>query len=710
MSSSINQQKTALVRLFSKSSFCIVLYLMCTGVSSAQNTIEISSTVTDSVAHVLSLSETVVSARSKALVGNSDFGAINFNSQKLSKIPSILGVPDMIKVLQLMPGVQHSGEGNGHLYVRGADPGHNLMLYNNVPVYGTSHLTGMFPFYNTEHIERIHFDKPGAEAQFGNRLGATIQAITPDMLPDRFSLKGNIGLAASQLTMSSPLGEKAGLVLSGRQTTVDLLITPVVNSFASNEQGIDELGYSFTDGNLTLMLRPVANHSIDVNVFASGDRFRIADGKLLLDGIMKWDNLVTSVRWDFLLKKDIKLSQEVYLSRHTNHLKAQQVAVDLKVQSEVIDWGFQSSADFYLLSVPFTAGIWLANYHVKPQELSSVQLANLGGAEHVVDAHHLSAWLQAKPQINEFLSLELGLRSSFYSSDESKQKIDFRLEPRVSLNYTDKDRWTAYLSYARKSQHLHLITTSSVGFPTDFWIATSEGVPVELADNYSIGSVYKPFSRMELTTGLFYSRMSNLVHYPLNILQFNDITSFSDDLLTGKGTAYGAEFMLRKTGRLSGWISYTWSKSDRQFDGIDNGQTFPSKFDRRHNLSLVVSYEISKRWEAGFTQIYTSGNRFTAPTSWYFINNNPVKEYGKYHNAQMPHYKRTDISVDFYLKRTSQRESVLNLSVYNLLAVNNPVYILLDIVSNERGSKIEVKPHYKSLYTILPSVGWRFKF
>jgi hypothetical protein len=449
---------------------------------------------------------------------------------------------------------------------------------------------------------------------------------------------------------------------------------------------------------------------VDLNVFASGDRFKIADDKLLLDGIMKWDNLITSLRWDFLLKKDVKLSQEVYLSRHTNHLRAQQAAVDLQVQSEVLDWGFQSSVGFQLFSVPFTTGVRLSNYHVKPQNLTSVQLANLGGAEHVVDARHLSAFLQAKPQINEYLSLELGLRTSFYTSNKTDQKTDFRLEPRASLNFSDNDRVSAYLSYARKSQHLHLITTSSVGFPTDFWIATSEGVPVEIANNYSIGSVYKPFARFELTTGVFYSSMLYLVHYPLNILQFNEITSFSDDLLTGKGTAFGAELMFRKTGRLSGWISYTWSKSDRQFDGIDNGQSFPSKFDRRHNLTLVVNYEISKRWEAGLTQIYTSGNRFTAPTSWYFINNNPVKEYGRYHNAQMPHYKRTDISVDFYLKRTSMRESVLNLSVYNLLAINNPVYILLDIVSNERGSKIEVKPHYKSLYTILPSVGWRFKF
>ena len=687
----------------------LVFFILCPAICSAQTMEKVSGNTTDSITTVR-LSETVISAKSKVLVATSDYGAININSQKLSKIPSILGVPDLIKVLQLMPGVQHSGEGNGHLYVRGADPGHNLMLCNNVPVYGTSHLTGMFPFYNTDHIDRIHFDKPGVEAQFGNRLGATVQALAPDQLPNHLSLRGNIGLAASQLTVCSPLGNKAGLVLSGRQTTVDQLITPVVNSFASNEQGIDELSYSFSDANLTLMLRPAENHNVDVNVFVSKDRFRIADEKLLLDGIMKWNNRVASVRWDFTLKKDVKLTQEVYLTRHTNHLRAQQSSVDLQVQSEILDWGFMSSAGFRLGSVPFTAGVCLANYHVKPQELLSLRLSNPGVTDHHVDALHFSTYLQAKLQINEYLSLDPGLRAGFYTSNDSVRENDFKSEPRISLNFTDNNRWTAYLSYARKSQRLHMITTSSVGFPTDFWIATSEGVPVELADNYSVGSVCKVSPRMELTTGLWYSRMNHQVHYPLNILQFNEITSIRDDLLIGKGTAYGAELMFRKTGRLSGWISYTWSKSDRQFAGIDNGQTFPSKFYRRHNLTLVANYEISKRWEAGLIQIYTSGNRFTAPESWYFINNNPVKEYGKYHNAQMPHYKRTDISVDFYVKRTGQRESVLNISVYNLFAVVNPVYILLDILSNESGSQIRVKPHYKSLYTILPSVGWRFKF
>jgi len=654
----------------------------------------------------IQLGETVITARSQTLVNFSEFGAVSLNSQKLGQIPSILGVPDMIRALQLMPGVQHSGEANGYLYVRGADPGHNLMLYNRVPVYGTSHLLGIFPFYNADHIDRIHFDKSGSDTQFGNRLSATVQALSSDRLPDRFTVKGNVGLMVSQLTVSSPMGERAGFIFSGRQTYIDQIITPILT--ASSEKGIDDLGYSFSDANFTLMFRPAAKHRIDVNAFASGDRFKITDERMLLDGMMKWNNHVGSICWEWHPKQDLKFSQEIYVSRFTNHLRVQQASIGLQVESNALDWGFQSNVDFKLRSIPFATGIRYARYHVKPQEYSSSYLTNISEIDNVVNAQYLSVYVQGKPQLNEYISLDVGLHTAFYVNDGSNQIT--QLEPRVSLNFTDDHKWTAYLSYARKSQHLHLITTSSVGVPTDFWMASSEGIPVEQADNLAIGYSYKITSRMELSSGLFYSQMYNLVHYPFSVLQFNEITKFNEDLLIGKGLAYGAELMLKRNGRLSGWFSYTWSKSERKFDEIDNGQPFPSKYDRRHNLSLVVHYQISSRWNAGLTQVFTSGNRFTVPTSWYFINNNPVKEYGKYNNAQMPFYKRTDFAVDYFLKKTNKHESILNLSVYNLFAIKNPIYVILDVRASKSGNQIETWVKYKALYSILPSIGWRFVF
>jgi len=655
------------------------------------------------------LAEAVVTEKTKPLIRNSSRGAINFNTQKLDQVPSLLGVPDIIKVLQLMPGVQNSGEANGYLYVRGGDPGHNQMLYNNTPVYGMSHLMGIFPFYNADHVDSIHFDKAGYDPQFGNRLGATIQAVAPSQIPTRFSIKGNVGLAASQITVASPVGKKAGLILSGRQAYANRTIIPVINSM-SHGKSIDDLDYSFGDANLTFLLAPSKNHKVTVNAFASGDHFSIAENRMLLNGKIKWDNYAGSAAWDWQYKPNVKLTQEVYFSRYTNNLLLEQAATDVRVKSEMLDLGFRSKINFKLGSIPVQSGIAYANYHVRPQEVSSTQLTNFLVADNTVNAQRMSAWMQGTLQLQKYFSLDFGIRAGGYIANDSKHKIDFRLEPRVSLNFTGDQKLTAYLTYARKCQYLHLITTSSVGFPTDFWIASSQGIPAEMADNFSIGGGYKILPRVDITAGIFYNKLLNQLQYPYSIVQFNEISSFSNDLYSGKGKAYGAEFMVKKSGRLSGWLSYTWSKSSREFDKIDNGKIFPSKFDRRHNLSMVASYKLAKRWSAGVTQIYASGNRFTTPTSWYFINNTPVKEYGTYNNAQMPDYLRTDVSVDFYLKKNSQKESVLNFSVYNLFNVNNPIYVILDVSASKTGNSVMVKPRYKSLYSILPSIGWRFKF
>ena len=673
--------------------------------------LEISSDVSLNVvmtSSTVQLNDVVVVARSKAMVGNTEQGEINLNSKKLDKIPSVLGVPDMIKILQLMPGVQNSGEANGYLYVRGADPGHNLMLYNDVPVYGMSQLLGIFPFYNADHTDRIHFDKSGRKTQYSNRLSATIQAITPDQLPDSLSVKGNIGLVASQATIGIPIGKKAALMLSGRQTYIDQIITPLLNKSADKEKekDMDNLGYSFSDANLTFLIKPNDKHHIDINAFTSNDRFSITEERMLLDGKLKWNNHIASATWSWTPRPKLEFKQSVYLSAYTNKLQVEQASINLMVQSKVMDWGFNSSVGFLLKKIPFTAGLQYANYLVRPQEISSGQLSNTANTDNKTSARHISAFIQGKPRLSEYMYLDIGIRAGLYAYGKS----DFRLEPSISLIYSDDHRLNAYLSYSRKNQYLHLITTSSVGIPTDFWIATSEGVPTEVADNFSVGAGYKIRPRMELTAGAFYNRLLHLVQYPFSIMQFNEITSFGNDLFTGKGKAYGVELMLKKTGRFSGWISYTLSKSDRQFDEIDHGKRFPSKFDRRHNLSLVANYEISPKWSAGFTQIYASGNRFTAPVSWYFINNNPVKEYGSYNNAQMPDYVRTDISVDFFIRKTARRESILNLSVYNIFAVDNPIYVILDISASSTRNEIEIKSRYKRLYSILPSVGWRFKF
>lgn len=659
------------------------------------------------------LEEIVVTAKSKALLRTEASGEMYMNTQKMTQIPSFMGTPDLIKILQLMPGVQNSGEANGYLYVRGADPGHNLMQYAGAPIYGMSHLLGLFPFYNTDHIEQIKFDKVGSQAKNGNRLSSTIQAFTPERVPEAMQVKGNIGLLASQLGVAVPLNPQVGFILSGRKTYIDQFITPLINSGSQGGKGkIEKLSYNLGDINFSGVVEATEKHLFTLNAFVSDDRFKIREEEMLLDGSLIWDNHTFSGSWQYLPSKEIKFRQTAYYTRYSNRLVVNQASVDVSSRSTVADFGLNSDLEFQLYEVPIQAGVQFSYYEINPQHIFSFQLGleNNNNNNEVV-SNLLSVYMQANPNIFKCLNMDVGFRINTYSSRLPGKKTFFSIEPRISFNYIASTGASLSLTYARKNQFLNLITTSSVGFPTDFWLAASNEIPFQYSDNFSVSGTHTLFNNIKMDIGAFYNQMHRLLEYPFSILQFNQINNFGADMFIGDGVAYGGEVMFRKTGRLSGWLSYTLSKSERKFEEINEGKPYPAKFDRRHNLSLVLNYQISKKWNAGFTQIYSSGSRFTAASSWYFISNNPVKEYGKLNDAKMPDYIRTDISVDYFLKKTAKKESVLNLSIYNMFAVVNPIYTSMRIESGKGDSNaIKVGVRYTKLYTILPSISWRFKF
>lgn len=660
------------------------------------------------------LKEIVITGKRQTLLGTSEAGSIHINPGKLSQVPSIMGVPDIIKVLQLMPGVQNSGESNGYLYVRGADPGHNLMLYDDAPVYGMSHLLGIFPFYNPDHIDRIYFNKSNTNASYGNRLSATLQATSPDEIPGRFSVKGNVGILASQLSLEIPLGNKSAIYVSGRQTYVDQIVAPIINDerVVKEDGTLEKLTYSFTDANFTFLTKPNTKHTFSLSAFFSKDRFGLKENKMLLDADMDWGNYTVSGAWKWKINDNIRLKHSIYFTQYNNDIKAAQAAIEIKTNSRITDWGAKNMLEFELFNIPFEAGLQLSKYNVRPQEISSNQLSDdyIKNMDRTETAWQSAAFIQARPQLTPSIYADLGMRFNYYRNTEAGSRKYFHPEPHISLHYTPTPKLKHYIAYSRRNQYLNLVMTSSVGFPTDFWVTSSKDIPAQSANNFSIGSTYKPAPGFELSASLFYSQLSNLIEYPYTVLNFNELTTLGDDIQVGKGRSYGLELMLQKNGRLSGWVSYTLSRSDRKFREINDYETLPAKFDRRHNLSIVASYELSSRWNIGATQVYTSGSRFTTPTSWYFINNSPVKEYDKLNNAQMPDYIRTDISVDYFFVKTAKRESALNLSVYNMFAVNNPIYIILDVSADEKAKEVGTITRFKKLYSILPSIGWRFKF
>ncbi len=660
---------------------------------------------------ILLLNEVMISNNTKRAITLLSGGKLSFNLQHLTSLPTLLGTTDIIKLLQLTPGVQNSGDANGYLYVRGGDPGHNSILYGGTPIYGLSHLLGVFPFCNTDHLQEVEFDKSSSNSKYGGRLSSTTLLIPNKKIPSQFTVQGNAGLLASQITLAVPLGKKSGFYISGRKSYIDEIVAPIVNSFSKNSD-LQDMKYGFSDSNLTFLSEISKNNTIEVDAFVSSDKLKIIDSNIALKTNLKWGNFSLSPTLISKLSSKTTMTNAVYFTQYTNNLDMQQATVQMGVSSYIQDFGFANSVRFILNEIPFESGLQYTFHKLQPQKIQiASQIANtIEEQDNLIKANEVAVFITAKPKFSDFFNAELGLRINYYNSG-SKSNSYLHLQPRIVLNYYPNKNFTFYTSYNRQNQYLSLITTSSVGIPTDFWIASSDGIPPQTSDEFSIGSNQTISKNIATSFGGFYRSMKNLLEYPYGVAQFNEISTLKNDLLIGKGTAYGLEIMLRKNnGKFKGWLSYTLSWSNRDFEEINNGNTYFAKYDRRHNLSIVGMYDLNLKWSCGITQIFSSGNRFTLPTSWYFINNNPVKEYSEYNNAQTPNYIRTDLSVNYFFIKSIKKESALNFSIYNTFNIENPIYIVLNVKINEGKQSVVVETEKKYLYKVLPSISWRFKF
>jgi hypothetical protein len=659
----------------------------------------------------LELKEVVVKNEIKRPLTVSSGGKLSFSPQKIGNIPSLSGTPDIIKLLQLTPGVQNSGDANGYLYVRGGEPGHNLMLYADAPVYGMAHLLGVFPFYNADHIAEVQFDRTNSNSKYGGRLSSTVAVSPYRLVPKEFSVQGILGLLSSQITMSVPISNKMGFSISGRKTYIDEIVGALFKPDKGNpKKEAEDFKYRFSDGNLTFITEFSKKNILTIDAFLSGDKFGVNDPKSSLNADLKWSNMVVTPTWRCLLSETSTMKNSFYFTRYENNLLMNQSAVQMEISSYIQDFGYSNSIQYSVKNIPFESGLEYTFHDVLPQKIDVDNLSTIVNDKQAakIKANNVAVFANAKPKFSDKLSAELGLRLNYYTSD-SKTTSFLHFEPRIMLNYFSKKDLSFFASYTRQNQYVNLITASSVGMPTDFWVAASDGIPSQSSNNYSVGCNKIISKQVSTSLNGYYRSMKNLIEYPYGLTQFNETTSLKNDILIGNGEAYGLEWMLKKdSGKFNGWISYTLSWSSRQFDELNNGEVFYSKYDRRHNLAVVGTYDFNEKWNIGLTQLFSSGNRFTMPTSWYFMNNTPVREFGSYNNAQMPNYIRTDLSVNYSFFKTPKKESTLNFSVFNTFNIDNPIYVVLRVAVD--GKKINIDADEKKMYSILPSISWRFKF
>jgi len=665
------------------------------------------------------LNEVVVTGeRKNENITKTQTGMQKLDIKEINSIPVLFGEKDVLKTIQLLPGIKSTGEGSSGFNVRGGAADQNLILLDEATVYNASHLMGFFSVFNSDAIKDVSVYKGNEPSEYGGRLASVLDIKMKDGNDKKFSVNGGIGLISSRLTLEGPLvKDKGSFVISARRTYADMFLK------LSKDTNMNSTKLYFYDFNAK------ANYKInDKNrIFLSGYFGKDAIG-ISSFGI-NWGNATGTLRWNHLFSSRLFSNTSLIFSNYNYTINAK-IGDEINIISRIQDYGIKQ--DFQLFSgKEFTLKFGFNSVYHKiipgaittKGDIDMKSLTNKHSWENAVYISHQYKFT------NKF-SMEYGFRVSafsvigpgnFYTYDNNGKTIDtstytsgqiaktyIKLEPRATLNYIINQESSVKAAYARNVQNLHLLSNSTSGNPTDLWIPNSNNVKPEIADQVSLG-YYRNFSDnlCEFSAEIYYKSMQNQIDYK-NGAELNFNENVESQILFGKGRAYGLElFMKKNQGRLNGWISYTLSRTERKFDGINNGSYYPAKQDRTHDISIVGMYEINKKWTLSANWVYNTGNAVTYPSGKYQIDDKTMMLYTNRNANRMPAYHRLDVGATWMVKKTPRFESSWSFSIYNFYGRDNAYTITFRDKEND-STKTEAV--LTSLFRFIPSFTYNFKF
>jgi len=650
-----------------------------------------------------------------------EMGNVKISPKQIANIPVLFGEHDLIKTMQLLPGIKQAGEGNTGFYVRGGGIDQNLILLDEAPVYNASHLLGFFSVFNSEAIRDANLFKGSIPAEYGGRASSVLDIRMKEGNTKEYQTNGNIGLIASNLSFEGPIKEDvSSFIISGRRTYADLFL-----QFAPDKD-IRNAKLYFYDLNLKTNFKLNTTTRLFISGYLGRDKFRIPD-QFGFD----WGSKTATIRLNHSFSKKLFSNSSFIFSNYSYH-------IDLSGDNEVIMGSiiqdFNLKQDFSLYpntknSIKF--GINLIAHKTVPGEIEAAPGSIYKSLEvRPRKALEYSAYVSNSQQITAHLQMYYGLRLalftnigpgnfySFNSNGELTQETSYEHfkwvktqggpEPRLAINYQLNERSSVKASYNHIYQFIHLLSNSTSSTPTDVWVPSSNNVKPQIADQWSVG-YFRNFKKNLFASSieLYYKNLQNQIDYKNGAdLVFN--STVEAELVFGRGWAYGAEFLFRKNyGRLTGWLGYTWSKTMRQFDLINSGKPFPARQDRRHDLSIVTQYNLSKKLILSATWVYNTGNAVTFPNGKYVIDGRTVGYYTQRNGYRMPNYHRLDIGLTWMKRQTSRFESSWNFSIYNVYARENAYFISF---RQNKDNADQTEAVQVSLFKFIPSVSYKFKF
>lgn len=681
---------------------------------------------------------TITTRNARTQVEGVNTGTFLLSRKEIGSIPLLLGETDYFKAIQLMPGVQTTGEGNAAIYVRGGAYDQNLVLLNEATVYNPTHLLGFYSVFNSDVISSVKVIKSGMPAEYGNRLSSVIEFTGKQDIPDHTSVSGNLGLLSSRLCFETPLANRRiSLSLAARKTYLNMWLDLMRNNgLIKNKSILHKSGYDFYDLNGTINAVINSKNRISLSLYKGEDIFKLNAWGMDLDAHMQWGNSIGALTWRKIFSDNVYMENTLVYSGYKLDMDLDQSQYSFNTNSQIQDFGFRNKITWLWSKHKISTGLSATYHNIIPNKsraASDSSQLNLGSVNNYYSVEG-SIFLSDEIKINDRISGIVGLRlNTFshlgnfktYTRDEYGNITDTlsykRWDPiknytnmdiRASIRYLLRENLSVKLSFNTNSQYLHLVNASSVTFPTDFWVSSSDKVKPQTGKQWAAGLFHlnKRFN-IEASVEFYYKTLSNQIEFYKGFLNSIDNSAFDDNLIYGKGRAYGAEFLIRKNeGKITGWIGYTLSKTEKSFTAIEEGRWYPAKYDRPNDLSVVLNYNTNKKWSFSAVFVYASGSTYTPVVGRYIVSGNVVNEYGQYNAARMPTYHRCDVSATLLLKKTERTESKLIFSVYNVYNRRNPFFIYPETTGNLSNYSLKVSPKEISIFPVLPSIGWEFHF
>ncbi|MEP7264787.1 MAG: TonB-dependent receptor [Bacteroidota bacterium] len=649
-------------------------------------------------------------------------GVEKIDMKDIAKVPVLFGEKDILKTIQLLPGVKSAGEGNSGFYVRGGASDQNLILLDEAPVYNASHLLGFFSTFNSDAIKDAVLYKGGMPAQYGGRLSSVLDIKMNDGNNQQTDVSGGIGLISSRINVEAPIKKnKSSFLLSARRTYADVFLK------LSNDEDTRNSKLYFYDVNAKI------NYSLGTKdrLFLSGYFGRDMLGLANLFGI-DWGNATGTVRWNHLFSDKVFSNTSVIFSNYSYKISISSDDNDFDITSSIQDWNVKQEFQIFPnVKHKIRVGVNSIYHTILPGEISSSESSGINDLKlQSRFSWENAAYYSGDYQAGEKWNIIYGIRMTsysilgegdFYSFDADGNVTDtatygtgdfvktyINPEPRLSISYSLNKSTSLKAGYARNVQNLHLISNSTATSPTDLWLSSSNNVKPELSDQVSFG-YFRNFkdNAFELSAETYYKTMYEQIDYRNGAsVQGNDFVE--GDLLYGDGRAYGLELQLKKKkGKLSGWISYTLSKTEKKIDGINNNDWYNARQDRTHDFSITGIYDLNKRWSFSASWIYYTGNAVTFPSGKYLLDNEVRFLYTDRNAYRMPAYHRLDLSATVYRVKTAQKESSWNFSLYNAYGRENAYSIEFKEAENDPTRTEAVQT---ALFRWVPSVTYNFKF